>query len=268
MKKIIVFLFISLLISCKFAYAGPSKIISASPCFTEILFALGLEEKVVGITKYCDNIKGSEKKKIVGDMNLNMEQVLSMKPDLVIAMPNGNGDNIKRLEAKGLKVLSMRCDTIDDFKKCVLKIGKEVGNYKKAEALINNMDRKFSILKKKTEKIKESDRKKVFVEIWDAPLMIPAKKCHISELITIAGGKHAGESIDSTFSSVGTEFLYSYNPDVIFLLKSHGIRKNWNKLDAVKNKRVFELNQNDYARPSFKMPDLALKLYEIMYSEK
>lgn len=268
MKQLIICIFALFFVFGGSASASPSRIISASPCFTEILFALNLESKVVGITRYCDNIKGAEKKEIVGDMNLNMEKVLSLKPDLVIAMPNGRGDNIRRLEAKGLKVLSMRCDTIGDFRSCVIKIGKEAGNYKKAEALLKELDGKFAALKSKTSKIRHSDRKRVFVEIWDSPLMTTGRKCHLSEMISIAGGRNAGDSIDGAFGSVGTEFLYEYGPDVIFLLNSHEIKNNWKPLKAVKSRKVFVLNPDDYARPSFRMPELAGKLYGMMYSDK
>ena len=119
----LVLLFYCLIINISFAKT-PQRIVSANPIFTHILYSLGAEKEVVGVTKYCKKPPQAQKKPKVGDMFLNYEAVLKLKPDLVIVMPAGNGDNVKKLKSLGLNVLSLRCDSIEDFKNCTLKIGK------------------------------------------------------------------------------------------------------------------------------------------------
>lgn len=247
------------------ADAVPSRIVSASPCFTEILFALGVGDRVVGVTKYCDDIKGAEGKKIVGDMNLSLEAVVSLRPDLVIAMPNGKGDNVRILKSKGLNVISMRCDNLSEFRSCVRRIGEVTGSSKRASVLLSEMDSKIASLRAMSKRIDPAKRKRVFVEIWDSPLMTPGKRSHVSEIVSLAGGIGGGDSIDGVCGIVGTEFLYSFDPDVILLLNSRAPGRAWKGLRAVRDGKVFVLDHNRFARISFRMPDLALEIHRMLY---
>ncbi len=245
--------------------AVPLRIVSASPCFTEILYALGLEKNVVGVTKYCPNFAGADKKKIVGDMFLNYETIVSLKPDLVIVLPYGNGDNIKMLRAKKMNTLAMRCDTLEDFRKCVLKIASLCSRKELALKLLSDMDGKLEKLKLKVNSIPEASRKKVVVEVWDAPLMISAGHSYISEIIELAGGVNLGDSIDMPAAYVGIEFLYKVNPDVIFMMTLKKPASAWKRLKAVQNNRCYYIDPDEFARPSFKIPDLAWKIYYLTY---
>ena len=263
----VILLFYGLIINISFAKT-PKRIISANPIFTDILYSLGSEKEVVGVTKYCKKPIEAQKKPKIGDMFLNYETILKLKPDLVIVMPAGNGDNVKKLKSLGLNVLSLRCDTIEDFKNCTLKIGKAIGRDKKASELIFNLERDFEKVKNLSNNIEKSKRKKVFVEIWDSPLMTCGKNSYISQLIEIAGGVNIGNSVDSANFNVGTEFLYKFNPDVIFLMTSEKPQPAWKRLKAVKNNTVYRLEPDSFAVMSFDMGKLTLDIHNKIYGNK
>lgn len=262
-----VLLFNCLIINISFAKT-PKRIVSANPIFTNILYSLGAEKEVVGVTKYCKKPIEAQKKTKVGDMFLNYEIVLKLKPDLVIVMPAGNGENVKKLKSLGLNIVSLRCDTIEDFKNCTLKIGKAIGKDKKASELISNLNRDCEKVQKLSSKIEKSKRKKIFVEIWDSPLMTCGKNSYISQLIEIAGGVNLGNSVDSASFNVGTEFLYKSNPDVIFLMTSEKPKSAWKRLKAVKNNAVYRLEPDSFAVMSFDMGKLALDIHNKIYFKK
>ena len=262
-----ILLFYCLIINISFANT-PKRIVSANPIFTHILYSLGAEKEVVGVTKYCKKPIEAQKKPKVGDMFLNYEAVLKLKPDLVIVMPAGNGDNVKKLKSLGLNVLSLRCDTIEDFKNCTVKIGKAIGKDKKAFILISNLNRDFEKVQKLSSKIDKSKRKKVFVEIWDSPLMTCGKNSYISQLIEFAGGINAGNSVESASFNIGTEFLYKFNPDVIFLMTSEEPKPAWKMLKAVKNKAVYRLEPDSFAVMSFDMGKLTLDIHNKIYGRR
>ena len=117
-------------------------------------------------------------------------------------------------------------------------------------------------------KIEKSKRKKIFVEIWDSPLMTCGKNSYISQLIEIAGGVNIGNSVDSASFNVGTEFLYKSNPDVIFLMTSEKPKSAWKRLKAVKNNAVYRLEPDSFAVMSFDMGKLALDIHNKIYFKK
>ena len=262
-----ILLFYCIVINVTFA-TPPQRIVSANPIFTDILYSLGAEKEIVGVTKYCKKPPQAQNKPKVGDMFLNYETVLKLKPNLVIVMPAGSGENVKKLKSLRLNVLSLRCDTIEDFKNCTLKIGKAIGRGKKASELISNLNRDFENIQKLSSNIDKSKRKKVFVEIWDSPLMTCGKHSYISQLIEIAGGVNIGNSVDSASFNVGTEFLYKSNPDVIFLMTSQKPKPAWKRLKAIKNNAVYRLEPDSFAVMSFDMGKLTLDIHNKIYNKK
>lgn len=118
----------------------PMKIISLAPSNTEILFALELDEKIVGVTSYCDYPEEASEKQIIGSYGeFNLEKIIELEPDLVLLYGEGDEDENKILKEAGIKLLGFMPETIDEIRDDIEKIGKITAKGEKALELTSEM---------------------------------------------------------------------------------------------------------------------------------
>ena len=260
-----------------FSEQKPQRIISLAPSNTEILFALGLDEEIVGITDYCDYPpeKIAQKEKIGGFATPNFEKIVSLNPDIVFATSGVQKQAIERLEELGVKIYILEAETMENLLIEIKNIGKLTGKSQQAQELIAAMEKRIKAVKEKLSNIPEDQKPKVFLEIWHDPLWTAPKKTLIYQVIELAGGKHA-ITIEGDWNQVTTvdpESVIDANPDVILLAfeNSDPISvyelAGWSAVSAVKNKRVFQIDPDIISRPGPRIIDALEQIAKILYPD-
>jgi len=200
----------------------PQRIISLSPSNTEILFALGLREKVVGVTEYCNYPpEALDKEKVGGYSTPDIEKIIALQPDLILADDIHKEETIPALEEKGLTVLALMPRNLDGVLADIQMIGKITGKEKEAFELITQMQSRIEAITGKTENLQE--RPRVFYITWHDPLMSTGSGTFIHELIEKAGGANIFSQGDFVgHKTVDIELVIARNPEVIIACSGHG----------------------------------------------
>lgn len=232
--------------------AEPMKIVSLAPSNTEILFALGLGDKVVGVTSYCDYPEEATTKEIMGSFGkFNLEKMVELSPDLVLAYGAGNEEDNKILRDAGIKVLGFMPETVDAVVADIKTIGKITGSYKEAiEFTTSMMNKKNEII----DKVKGQKKVKVFYEIWHEPLQAAGKGSFMGELLILAGAENIVEDIEIAekkaevaYPIFDLEQLVERDPEVYLTsadipektIESIKDRPGFESISAIKNDRVY-----------------------------
>lgn len=232
--------------------AKPVRIISLTPNNTEILYALGLGSRVIGVTKYCNYPPEAQKKTKIGDMSVNVEAVVALKPDLVLAHANLNDSVIPQLEKLGLTVFALNPKTIESAISDLRTVGKICGRPKTADSVAKKMQASFKAVKAECANKKQT---KVLVEIQSNPLWVAGPKTFVDEMLNTVNATNIASDARPGFVTFSKELAVSRNPDVIIVgLKSDAdyFMKDpaWKHTSAVKNKKVYVINNDTLVRPT------------------
>lgn len=193
----------------------PERIISLVPGNTEILFALGLGDKVVGVTEYCDYPpEAQEKPKIGGFSTPNIEEVVALSPDLILATQRHETEIIPALEGKGLTVFALDPKTLDEILEAITLIGEITGKEEAASQLVSEMSNRIKAVTDKTDNLPEAQRPRVFYVTWHDPLKTAGGDTWHEELIVKAGGINIAHDLTG-YAAISLEAVIHANPQVI-----------------------------------------------------
>lgn len=269
MKKFVVsliFLFFSL------AAFATDRIVVLSPSGCEILFAIGAGDKIAARTDFCNFPAEAEAIKSVGGFDgktLSIETIVSYEPDLVYGS-KGMHDFLKEsCDQFGIELYLSSADSVQGVFDEIIFMGTKTGCEKKAEKLVSEMKAGFEKLQKKTAKLSDKKRKSVYWETWNAPYMSIGGSSFINELIYISGGKNIFADItDQAYPMVSEESILSRNPQVIILpfgdVTEVPDRNGWKYLSAVKNKKIYNVNDDIFSRPGPRILEAAEILSELL----
>ena len=264
---------ILILLFCDIRYSPAHqklRIISLAPSTTEILFALGLDDEIVGVSQFCNYPPQALLKEKVGSFSQpNIEKILSLKPDIVFCTGLEQGPIVTKLRELNLRVGVSDPSNFRELFNSIKEIGRFVNKEGEADALIKEMKMNIDQINSKVRLIPKEKRVKVFVEIWHSPLMTAGRGSFIDELITLAGGINISHDTRRPYTYFSSEQVIKRNPDCIILAymgRENPIsiireRLGWNSISAVKNSRVYnDINPDLFLRPG---PRLILALKEI-----
>lgn len=234
----------------------PQRIVSLAPSITEILFFLGLGDRVVGVTRYCNFPPEAQRKRVIGGViDPNYEIIASLKPDLIIMTVEGNTrEAFDKLSELGFKIFVTNPRNFDGILKTILDFGKICGVEARANYLVDS-------LKLELEKIKDVNtgkkKPKILVLISLNPLMSAGKNTFINEIIERAGGVNVAGKLKQNYPIFSREEILKVNPDMIILTES-GIEKEellkqfpeWKYINAIKENRIFKIEPDIILRPS------------------
>lgn len=229
----------------------PMRIISISPSNTEILFALGLGDRIVGVSAFSDYPEEAKTKEVVGDAyGINLERVIELQPDLVIFYGAGNENEKKVLKEAGINVLGFASENFDEIIEEIEVIGKATGRSEEAKKVIDSIKEKRDYV---LEKIKDAKKVRVFYEIWHDPLMAAGKGSFMDELITLAGGENIAHDSDTPYPQYDLELLIERDPEVYLASKdiddktieSIMARPGYENISAIKNNRIYLFEGNE-----------------------
>lgn len=190
----------------------PKRIISLVPSQTELLFDLGVGENVVGITKYCIHPKDKVKKiaKIGGTKDFNIDKIIALKPDLIIANKEENyKEGIEQLEDKFPVWISDIYD-LDSSLKMILEVGKLVGKQNEAEILVSKLNQDFETLK-----TINSETYKTLYFIWKDPFMIAGKDTFINDILQRINLENS--TTENRYPILDEQKIKKLNPQIILL---------------------------------------------------
>ncbi len=240
----------------------PARIISLAPANTELLFALGLDTEIVGVTTYANYPeKALEKEKIGTVHEPNIEKIVSLEPELILSNAVNKLETVKRLRELGYNVVGFNARTVDEAILVIKKAAKLTGREEKGREIVTEMYLQLAEIKNLVDdKLKEGNRPRVFYEIWNDPLYTAGKNTFINDTIHIAGGINIGAEARGQWPQYSLEKLLIENPD-IYVTSPHSAphkvsvesvknRNNYQNINAIKNDRIYIIDQDIVTRPS------------------
>jgi iron complex transport system substrate-binding protein len=240
--------------------AIPERIVSFGPSITEILFALGLGQKIVGVSNYCDYPEEAKLVPTVGDaFNPSLEKIVELQPDLVLTVKQEQ--LTAHLDDVGINYAVIDPHNIDDIKKDIKLLGDITGTTKTATELIKNMDNSVARI---TGLVKNAPKVSVFFMIDATDPTLPwtaGTGSFIDSLITMAGGTNVAGGAEGDWIQLSLEKIVQADPDIIITqtmtggqpiisieeLEHHPI---WSQMRAVKAGNVFVINGDIVSRPA------------------
>jgi len=256
----------------------PERIVSLAPSNTEILFALGLGDKVVGVSDYCDYPEeAKEKPKIGGYSTSDVERIVALEPDLVLIEDFHTTEILPALENLGLTVVTIDPRTLDEVLESFTLIGDITGKTEEAASLVNEMAARIKAVADKTAGLSEEERLRTFYVMWHDPLMTVGSDTRIHELIEKAGGVNVFADTEG-YPMVELEALVNTNPQVIIAGTGMGegadlpftfakTEPRLANVDARLNNRVYEINTDLVGRPTPRMVEALEQLAEMIHPE-
>ncbi len=235
----------------------PRKIVSLTPNTTEIICYLGLRDKLIGRSNYCNYPPEVKEVTSVGDpLTLSVEKILEMQPDLVVANRMIPVEIIDKMKSLGLNVAAFDPLSVDGVIDTIDRI-----------AMICNVPSKSDELKKELDFYKkESTGKTVYIEIWNDPPTTYGKNTFGSDMVKWVGATNIGDSMEGSYPVTTNEALLALNPDIVLIptfnskaVDDFKIRPGFDAMKAVKDGRVYAVNEDVMSRPGPRVID-AIKL--------
>lgn len=242
---------------------NPQRVVSLAPSITEIVYALGQEDKLVGATLYSDYPEPALEIPRVGSyVRLDLEKIVSLKPDLCLAIKDGNPEHtIERIEKLGIPIYVIDPRNLNEIMLAINELGALLKSEKQAAVLIQDIRERLNHIQEKISRAAAIPR--VFIQITAAPITTAGKDTFINELINLAGGSNLAAD-KAGYHRYSWEDVLRLEPDVVIIatmaegqspeyLKS--LWKNWSILPAVKNKRVHVIEAAIINRPTPRLLD-------------
>jgi cobalamin transport system substrate-binding protein len=255
----------------------PHRIVSLVPTETELLFSLGLEKEIVGVTNYCDYPEAARhKEKVGGFADVDFEKISSLKPDLIVAFGTVQLPLVEKLEKRGLRVFWIYPHTVNEILDSIEKVGQITGTTREAKQVCGSVAKELNALHEALGTIADEKRPTVLrVMGIDPPATIGAESFQ-SDIFYLAGGKNAFGDVKKDFFQLDAQELAKRNPDLVVIcgsdeaaskqqLKDSPVFKN---LTAVKNDSVLVLPCDLTCRPGPRVAETASRIAHFLYREK
>ena len=255
----------------------PQRIISLSPSNTEMVYALGLQDRLVGVTSYDDYPPDAKTKPIVSDYStVDLEKIVNAKPDLVLADSIQKNDTIPALEKLGITVYTMTPNNTDGIFNEIKVLGRITGKTQAADNLVSNLQTRIQAVADKTAKLTDAEKPRVLFVTWYDPIWTAGTDTMIQYLIDQAGGTNIAGDLNG-YATIKLESVIQRNPQVIVVMSSMGtqnasldfIKSNeqFQSTDAVKNGRVYEIDADIFGRTTPRIVDGLETLAKLIHPE-
>lgn len=248
----------------------PARIITLGPSVTEVAFSLVSSRRITAVSNASNYPPETAKKEKVGEIYLNYEKIVSLEPDLVLVestlYPRA-GDRLRRL---GVPILVIQSDSYDNFIKSLKTVGLALGEEKKADRLLEKLENNLSLIADRIRAVPQGRRPRVFIEIWNEPLMTAGSGTFINYVVKKAGGINIASDLTG-YPQLNLETLLVRNPDIIILTTSCredfiGDRRLRN-IQAVKSGRVYNINPDILVRHTLRLFEGCRTLYNFFYPD-
>ena len=243
--------------------APATRIVSLNPTTTELLFALGAGDRLVGRSRWDEWPEAAKAVRDVGDgIRPNVEAVLATRPQLVLLYASqDNRAAAERLHAAGVATLSLKIDSVADFRRAARLVGLATGRDEAARATVDSVDATLARVRRLTS---GRPRPAVLWRAWEAPLLVIGGGSFLTEIIDIAGGRNVFADLPGPSPQVSFEEILRRDPDVMIAgetsvaeLRAH---ERWRTLPAVRAGRFLTVDAAIVARPSVRLGEAAAAL--------
>ena len=235
----------------------PRRIISLAPSTTEMLFALGLGDRIVGVTTFCDYPEEAKAKAKIGGMsNPSLEAIVTLKPDLVLMTMDGNPREVEeRLRSMNIKTFVFTARTLAELPQGIREMGAAVGVRDKADVLAKEIESAIMPTGSRVKGQRLKTSKKVLFIVWPEPLIVAGPGTAIGDAIDLLGLENTAAQTKTTYPRYSIEEVIRQAPDVLFIGKgsgmdmrtvSKGILKKLSSVPAVKNGAVCYVGDSLY----------------------
>ena len=240
------------------------------------MFALGLGERIVAVTEYCNYPpEAQEKPKIGGFSTPNIEKVVALSPDLVLATARHEKEIIPALEGKGLPIFTLDQKTVDEVLESITLVGEVTGKDETASRLVEGMQNRIKAVTDKTDNLLETEKPRVFYITWHDPLRTPGAETRHNELIKMAGGTNIARDLTG-YATISLEAIIEANPQVIIAGVGMGSGEDLplqyvkneprlRNMDACVNHRVYSIDVDLCGRPGPRIVDALEKFAEFTH---
>lgn len=255
----------------------PKRIVSFGPSITETLFALGLDDNVVGVSDFCDYPEAAKSKPSVGNaFNPSIEKIVELEPDLVLTVEHEQLNT--KLDALGIKFMVLSPKDIDGILKDIELVGKITGIEKTAKKLVQDMQDSISQVRARVE---GASKVKVFFIVdatdpnnpWTA-----GPGSFIDTLITTAGGENIAAKAVGAWALFSIEQIVSSDPDIIItqtmvggipIVSKEELEEHpaWQEMTAVKQNRIYIINGDLVSRPGPRIVQGLEEMAKIIHPE-
>lgn len=262
----------------------PNRIVSLAPSNTEILFAVGAGDKVVGVTDYCNYpynfsawIEAGNLTSVGDYWTPNMEAIVEVEPDLILAA-FAQEEVVNTLREMEYKILVLDPDNIDDVLKDIVLVGRATDRNIEAAMLVNKLRHRIDTVVSKI--AGAASTPKVYYEVWYPQPWSVGSASWEHELIKIAGGINIFADQNLKYFETNSEAIIECNPDVMILPLGHGAgppfwgsfdkvkaRPGWEAISAVQNDRLYTINADIISRPGPRIVDALETIAEIIHPE-
>ena len=257
----------------------PKRVVSLAPNLTEILFAIGAGERVVGVTTYDDYPEEVKKlTRVGGFIDPSVEAVLGLKPDLVVCVPNPGGRNrMDALSRIGIPILVLPSYRLGDIFTVITTLGELFGKKETAGKLVTGMKSRIERVSKLVEGAR---RPKVLLVYGHRPIMAAGKGSFGDTMLKLAGGENLLKDSKVRYPNVPMEEIIRLMPEVIIDASSSGtgaemtraeVEKVWSRwkiLPAVKNRRIHIFDSALWFRPGPRVADGLERLFSILHPDR
>jgi iron complex transport system substrate-binding protein len=241
----------------------PKRVVALAPSITEIIFALGQQERLKGTTQFSNYPAQAAKLPKVGSyVRLDLERIVALNPDLCIAIKDGNPKTIiDRLQSLNIPVFAVNPRDLESLLQTIQRIGSILNASARAKALVDDMRNRMQQVDSLVSRIDR--RPRVFIQIGISPIISAGSNTFIHELIVRAGGINVAAG-NSAYPHFSREQVLALAPDVLIITtmaRSGAFEKakaDWNRLShmpAVRKNRIYMVDSDLFDRPSPRLFD-------------
>ncbi len=235
--------------------APARRIVSLSPSTTELLFAIGAGDRVVGRTRWCADPPEALQVESVGDgLDPNVELIVARRPDLVVFYQSGMNDAaIAQLERLGIATASVQLDGLADLTRAAFLLGRLTGDSARADTLVQNFEQELAAVSTPP----ADDAATVLMLAWDNPPIVIGSASFLSEIVSHAGARNVFADLEQPSGSVSLEAVAARAPEVVLLTEgdsepAFARRPEWQVVKAVREGRFAAVSGSQFSHPSFR----------------
>lgn len=255
----------------------PQRLVSVAPSITENVFALQAGDRLVGVSDWDNYPAEVAQIERIGGLEPNLEKILSLEPDLVLAQVSVNDNSIQALRDAGLNVLVLpSVKTFEDAYEVLRMLGQALGAQEQAEAVIREMEAKKAEITAKVADVSEAEKVRVWAEV-SPDLHTAGSGTFIDDLIRLAGGINIAAGVEG-WGQMSEEQVIAAQPDVIITTYGYytaepieqliSSRKGWQDVPAVRGGRIYDLDNDILSRPGPRLVEGLSKLAQCLYPER
>ncbi|HEU4564579.1 MAG TPA: helical backbone metal receptor [Gemmatimonadaceae bacterium] len=244
------------------------RIVSLNPATTELLFAIGAGEALVGRSHWDE---WPDSARLVPDLGPalrpNVEAVLARRPTLVVLYASGeNRGAAEQLRAAGVQTLALTTDEIAQFRRAARILGAVTGREARAAAVVDSVDRTLARVRAATAALRPPT---VFVHVWDDPVITVGAGSFMTELVAIAGGRNVYADVAAPSAQVALEDVVRRDPELMLAgpVGAARLRSDpaWRAVPAVRAGRIVVADTTLIARPSVRLGEAAVSLARLFH---